>query len=55
MSSFDVDTALFLDAKERNPYITPRYTNRYQKKRRSIFLEIAARTNIRQFFLTSDE
>lgn len=46
MSSFDVDTALFLNAEERTPYITSRYTNRYQKEHPSIFLEIAARTNI---------
>lgn len=48
MSSFDVDTALFLNAEERTPYITSRYTNRYQKGHPSIFLEIAARTNITQ-------
>ena len=46
MSSFDVDIALFLNAEERSPYITPHYTNRYQKERPSIFLEIAVRTNI---------
>ena len=46
MSSFDVDTALFLNAEERSPYIMPHYTNRYQKEHPSIFLEIAAQINI---------